>query len=416
MAAFWLQDWVGQRETSFGTQLWWNWELDRDHYPGWDRLVADLGYNGVRTMSYISPLLADPTEKGNVRRNLFEEAKHNGYLVKNRRGEPYMLEQTDFSAALVDLTNPAAREWIKAVIKENLIGSGVSGWMADFGEGLPYDAALYSGVSPETYHNRYPEEWAQVNREAIEEAGLGDEAVFFTRAGFTRSPAYSTLFWLGDQLVSWDRHDGIKTAVVGMLSGGISGYALNHSDIGGYTAIDSSLLKYYRSKELLLRWTELSAFTVVFRTHEGNRPEVNHQFYSDSETLRHFSRFAKVYAAWEPYRTKLVKEAAAIGLPVIRHPFLHYPDDSEVYGLRYQFMVGSEFMVAPVLEPNEDAVELYLPAGRWVHLWSGREYGSLGEGVYETVEAPIGEPAVFYKEGSEAGRRFREELERWGLL
>ncbi|MGH3144793.1 MAG: hypothetical protein ACRDTR_03230 [Rubrobacter sp.] len=28
VAALWLQDWVGQRETSFGTQLWWNWELD----------------------------------------------------------------------------------------------------------------------------------------------------------------------------------------------------------------------------------------------------------------------------------------------------------------------------------------------------------------------------------------------------
>src|SRR5918998_972676 len=33
VAAVWLQDWVGQRKTSFGTQLWWNWELDRNHYP-----------------------------------------------------------------------------------------------------------------------------------------------------------------------------------------------------------------------------------------------------------------------------------------------------------------------------------------------------------------------------------------------
>jgi sulfoquinovosidase len=38
-----------------------------------------------------------------------------------------------------------------------------------------------------------------------------------------------------------------------------------------------------------MRWTELAAFTTVFRTHEGNRPKVNHQIYSDEETLRHFS-------------------------------------------------------------------------------------------------------------------------------
>lgn len=165
-----------------------------------------------------------------------------------------------------------------------------------------------------------------------------------------------------------------------------------------------------------MRWTELAAFTTVFRTHEGNRPEDNHQFYSDEQTLRHFSRFAKVYAAWEPYRKELVEEAAETGLPVIRHPFIHYPDDPEVYGLEYQFMVGSEFMVAPVLDPGVDEVEVYLPAGKWVHVWTGKVYGSPKKGVYETVQAPIGEPAVFYRQGSDAGRRFRDELNERGLL
>jgi alpha-glucosidase len=73
-------------------------------------------------------------------------------------------------------------------------------------------------------------------------------------------------------------------------------------------------------------------------------------------------------------------------------------------------------MVAPVLDPGQDEVEVYLPAGRWGHLWSGREYGSLERGVYETVPAPIGKPAVFYKERSEVGRSMREELQRRGLL
>jgi sulfoquinovosidase len=349
VAALWLQDWVGQRETDFGMQLWWNWE-----------------------------------------------------------GEPYRVKTTDFSAAFVDLTNPEARDWIKDVIKEELIGNGASGWMADFGEGLPYDAVLFSCADPKSYHNRYAEEWAELNREAIQEAGRGEDIVFFNRSGYTRSPRYSTLFWLGDQLVDWDEHDGIKSAVTGLLSSGFSGYTLEHSDIGGYTAIDNFLLKYHRSKELLMRWIELGAFTVVFRTHEGNRPNINHQIYSDPQTRAHFARFAKVYAAWKPYRIELVKEASETGLPVVRHPFVHYPDDSEVLGLEYQFMVGPDLMVAPVLDPNEDTVEIYLPAGRWVHLWSDRKYGSLDKGVYETVRAPIGEPAVFYKESSDVGRWLRK--------
>src|SRR5215213_1737489 len=417
IAALWLQDWVGQRKTCFGTQLWWNWELDRDHYPNWGSLRESLEGKNIRLMTYINPFLCDDAaQEEDHRCNLFEVAASCGYLVKNQDGEPYTITISSFSAALLDLTNPEAWNWIKDIIKGELIGNGASGWMADFGEGLPYDAVLFSGADPKSYHDRYAEEWARVNREAISEAGRGDDIVFFNRSGYTESPCYSTLFWVGDQLVDWDEHDGIKTAVTGLLSSGLSGYSLEHSDIGGYTALDNPLLKYHRSKELLMRWTELAAFTVVFRTHEGNRSGVNHQIYSDGETLRHFVRFAEVYAAWEPYRMKLVEEAAETGLPVVRHSFVHYPDDQEVYGLDYQFMVGPEFMVAPVLDPGEDAVEVYLPAGRWVHLWSVKEYGSAQEGVYETVPAPIGEPAVFYKEGSKAGCSFREELERRGVL
>jgi alpha-glucosidase len=417
VAAFWLQDWVGQRQTSFGTQLWWNWELDHDHYPNWNALREGLQTRGIRVMTYINPFLCDDVpKKENHRRNLFREAVEGGYLVKDQQGEPYRVRISSFSASLVDLTNPEARTWIKGLIKDELIGSGTSGWMADFGEGLPYDAVLFSGADPKAYHDRYAEEWARVNREAIIEAGRDDDIVFFNRSGYTESPRYSTLFWVGDQLVDWDEHDGIKSAVTGLLSSGLSGYSLEHSDIGGYTALDNPLFRYHRSKELLLRWIELGAFTTIFRTHEGNIPEVNHQVYSDEKTLEHFVRFAKIYAAWKPYRMALVREASEKGLPVVRHPFVHYPHDLGVLDLNYQFMVGPEIMVAPVLDPGTDTVEVYLPAGGWVHLWTGTTYGSPGRGVRETIPAPIGEPAVFYKEGSEEGIRFRTELGRQELL
>ena len=51
------QDWVGQRKTSIGWQLWWNWEVDQDHYPGWEKLVDDLKFCGVRTMTYFNPFI-----------------------------------------------------------------------------------------------------------------------------------------------------------------------------------------------------------------------------------------------------------------------------------------------------------------------------------------------------------------------
>ena len=39
ISAFWLQDWIGQRTTLVGKQFWWNWELDNQQYPKWNKLV-----------------------------------------------------------------------------------------------------------------------------------------------------------------------------------------------------------------------------------------------------------------------------------------------------------------------------------------------------------------------------------------
>jgi alpha-glucosidase (family GH31 glycosyl hydrolase) len=416
VAAFWLQDWVGQRTTTFGKQLWWNWELDTGHYPEWHQLVDSLRSEGIRVMTYVNPFLADMEgEKETYRRNLFAEARERGYLVRTPEDTPYLILNTSFSAGLVDLTNPEARRWMKDVLRDEVLAAGASGWMADFGEALPYDARLWDGDARRE-HNAYPEAWARLNRELIEEEGRGEDAVFFMRAGFTRSPGYSTLFWLGDQMVSWDEHDGLKSAVTGLLSGGLSGYSLNHSDIGGYTTIDNPLQNYHRSPELLQRWAELSAFNVVFRTHEGNRPARNAQVYSDEASLAHFARMAKVYRAWSAYRRRLVDEAAEKGYPVARHLFLHYPEDTTARKLRYEeFLVGSELLVAPVLEPGVDTARVYLPAGRWVHVWSDRVYGEASRGTWVTVKAPLGQPAVFHREGSEMGDAFRARLREEGL-
>ncbi|MBZ0252122.1 MAG: alpha-glucosidase, partial [Candidatus Methylomirabilis sp.] len=401
LAAFWLQDWVGRRQTIIGSQLWWNWELDRERYPGWESLVADLGAAGTRVMTYVNPFLVDVSERGTFGRNLFAEARDLGYLATREDGTPYLIPNTSFSAAILDLTNPDAFAWMKDVLRDQVLGAGAYGWMADFGEALPYDAVLASGEPASAFHNRYAEEWARLNREVLEDAGREGDVVFFSRSGYSRSPAYSTLFWLGDQLVTFDGDDGLKSAIKGMLSGGFSGYALNHSDVGGYTTFNILIARYYRSKELLLRWMEHSAFTSVFRTHEGNQPENNVQFYSDEETYDAFAKWAKVFRALAFYRRGLMEEAADKGWPMARHPFLEFPEDPNTLGLLHQYMMGSEFMVAPVADPGAATVSVYLPAGDWVHVWTGEPYASDGETFL--VDAPLGTPAVFYKEGSPAG-------------
>jgi len=416
VAAFWVQDWPGRRVTPVGSQLWWNWKLDTTVYPRWDELVDALQAQHVRMLLYINPFLTNAPGHD----DLFTHADAAGYLVKKQDGTPYLIKNTNFSAGLVDLSNPAARTWMKQTIKDELIGRGrASGWMADFGEALPFDAVLHGGARAEEWHNRYPEAWAQINREAIAEAGRGSDIVFWSRSGFTQSPQYSTLFWLGDQLQTWDGYDGIKTAVVGMLSGGISGFSLLHSDTGGYNAFSVKLLGrtvpiMARSRELLMRWVELSAVTSVLRTHEGLDPSISAQIDSTPDVLAHFARLTRIYRALAFYRKVLVDEAARTGHPVVRALFLHYPNDPVTYTLTQEFMFGSEFIVSPVLNPGQTRVRVYLPAGTWVSIWTGATIGA-SHGLWTETDAPLGKPAVFYRQGSSIGERFVRNLDREGV-
>lgn len=72
---------------------------------------------------------------------------------------------------------------MKDIIESKVIAVGVSGWMADFGESLPMDSSLYlpksSGGTGMPYHNKYPEEWARQNQEAVSEANRTGDIVFF---------------------------------------------------------------------------------------------------------------------------------------------------------------------------------------------------------------------------------------------
>lgn len=397
VTVLWIQDWVGKRKTSFGSQLWWRWKVDEESYPDFKNFCKEMNNEGIQVLGYINSFLANKGE-------MFEEAKKLGYLVKNPKGQDYEIETAGFPAYLIDLSNPEAAQWLKNIIKKNMIQMGLSGWMADFGEFLPFDAKVHSGVPAELYHNEYPVDWARINREAIQESGMEGEIVFFTRAGYSKINKYSTLFWLGDQMVSFGENDGLPSTVTGLLSSGLSGFSINHSDIGGYTTINNIIKDYHRSEELFQRWVEMNAFTPIFRTHEGNRPEKNHQAYSDKETVEFFARFGRIHFAMKNYFQYLVQEAHEKGYPVIRPLYLHNSSDQNTYHIKDQFLVGQDMLVLPVLESGVETVEGYFPTGRWEHLWSNEV---LKGGRRHKVDAPIGKPAVYIKEGGKWSKRIK---------
>lgn len=412
IAGVWNQTWCGVSTTYIGEQVVWNWILDEGADPERCSTSSWLQSHDIRKLCYVNPMFRDTSKLDPApARNLFEEGSRGGYFVKKPDGSDYLLTVTAFQVGLLDLTNPEARRWMKDLLIEEVIQRGdCSGWMADFAEALPFDAVLHDGRPAAAYHNQYPVDWAQLNREAVEEAGKMGEVLTFNRSGYSRTPNYSMMLWQGDQTVAWDKYDGIVSALRGLINGGLSGIALTHSDTGGYTGASRVSVGFRRRPELLRRWTEMNAFTSLLRTHEGNEVAKNAQVYSDVESMKHFARFAAVFKTLSFYRRQLFDEAATRGWPVVRHLMLHYPDDPQSRQVDDQFLLGSEFLVAPVV--CEGCVErsVYFPPGRWVSLWDRRRIHGAAGGSRETVPAPVGEPAVFYRLGSRVGNLAAAEL------
>lgn len=446
---------LGFRSTSTQKRLWWNWEYDREVYPNWPEFVKKMRseYN-VRVLSYVNPFLSDVEGKSpkSWTRNYFKEASEKGYLIKRwvklpketegnsttgnpnstlAEDEPGYRQMIDIvqpiiqdpngewklvdylvssgpsvSAGMIDLANPYAFEWFKQIIKDNMISLGVSGWMADFAEYMPFDGVTYAQMNstkpptenssdfssfqfesdprkdPNSFHNVYPREWARLNKEAVQELMQSrnetSDIVYFMRSAYSDSPKYCDAFWNGDQLHTWDMLDGMESSIYGSLSMSLSGLSFMHSDIGGYTTLNLDprvAIKFgekvtqiripvldrrarfvRQNRELFYRWMENGVFTSIsmFRTHEGSVPDENLQVWTDTDLSDMFGFYTRMYMKLHKYRKVLMEEHMTKGYPVLRPLYLHYPHGNQaaVDMERLEFMYGPLLLVVPVTSPQ----------------------------------------------------------------
>ena len=393
ISGVWSQDWSGENRTVMGKQVWWNWEADEKLYPDLKGAIEKLNARGVRFLGYINPYLVKDS-------HLYTYCKEHGWLIQKADGSVYHIKSTTFDAGMLDLTDPAAVRFVKdELIKKNMLDLGMSGWMADFGEYLPVDAVLHDG-DPKKLHNLWPVLWARVNREAVEEYGAED-VMFFMRSGYLGIQTYAPVLWNGDQHTDTTRDYGMPCVMPASFSLGFSGVPMVHCDIGGFFSFG----KLKRDDELFVRWMEMCAFSLLMRSHESIRPWANSQFDAPAVIL-HTVQLTNLHAALKPYIDRCIEDAGR-GVPALRPDFYEAMD----YGASrdmYSYFLGPDLYVCPVVERQAKTRRVHLPAGDWVHFWTGKPYAG---GQSYTVDAPLGQLPVFYKKDSEYSELFRRAAE-----
>ena len=134
-------------------------------------------------------------------------------------------------------------------------------------------------------------------------------------------------------------------------------------DIGGHHMADRI------DPELYIRWMQFGALSPVMRTHSaksaGLKKEVWNFAPEHADILR--STIRQRYAL-APYIYTMARKAYDEGISLCRPMYYEWPEASEAYAFRNQYLFGDDILVAPVTAPGKEGyatVKVWLPEGKW---------------------------------------------------
>ncbi len=363
---------------------------DKTRFPNPPQMLSDLKKDGFK----IIPII-DPGVKADSNYFAAKEGLEKNLFVKYPDGIPYQGEVWPSWAYFPDFTKKETRDWWGEKLSA-LLNQGVEGFWNDMNEpavwgggNVPdivqyYDNGLIS--NHKKIKNVYALEMARATRDGLKK--FSDQRHFIlSRAGFAGIQRYSAN-WTGDN-VSSDEH--LRLACVMPQNVGLSGQPFIGSDVGGFMGGEPT-------NEMYIRWMQLGAFTPFFRGHSAIDTKAREPF-AFNETVEEFSRQAiqlryKLILFWynEFYNS------AQTGLPIMRSMFVNYQNDENCYSrnAQYQFMIGENLLVAPVVNSTESTKRLYLPEGKWYD-WMNNKIVTGGE--WKIFESPINKIPLYIKEG-----------------
>ncbi|KAL2815274.1 glycosyl hydrolases family 31-domain-containing protein [Aspergillus cavernicola] len=366
---------------------WCDYEFDNDYFPDAKGQLERIKNRGISICVWINPYIAQES-------SIFDEAADKGYLLKRTDGSVWQYDFWQAGMGFVDFTNPDACKWYQDKL-QGLVDMGVDSFKTDFGERIPTgDVVYFDGSSPEKMHNYYAFLYNKVTFEVLTKNFGPHKAALFARsatAGCQRFPVH----WGGDP---YSTFEAMAETLRGGMSLALSGFGYWAHDIGGFEGKpDPALFK---------RWVAFGLFSSHSRLHGSGSFRVPWLIDESGEADKVLKHFVQAKHSLMPYLYTSAIETHQTGIPMLRAPFLEYPNDPIAWQLDMQYFLGDSLLVAPVFNAH-DEVQYYLPKGDWYGILDGKMRSG---GGYVTEEHDFFSLPVLLRPGAAIFRNVGEDL------
>ena len=381
-----------------------DWCFDRTYWPDPKAMVDELHAMGTKVVVSVWPSV----DKKSVN---FGALQDRGLLVRTDHGT----NQTyDFmgDCLTLDAFNPEAREFLWDVCKKNYFDFGIDMFWLDNAEPdynvYDYSNYRYCAGPALKVSNYYPLMYAKAFYDGQRSEGRKD-VVSLVRSAWAGSQKYGVLLWSGDVPSTFE---SFRNQIAAGLNAGIAGMPWWTTDIGGFMNGNVHDPEFV---ELLQRWFQFAVFSPVLRMHGDRDPhdieplakdtdwgggflftgQPNELWSYGSEAFAVMKKFLDLRLSLKPYIRALMQEAHDTGAPVMRTMFYEFPADDTCWRLSDQYMFGSDYLVAPVVNAGCRSRNVYLPEGTWKRLNDGAVFSGKQTIV---CDAPVDVIPVFLKQ------------------
>jgi alpha-glucosidase len=347
--------------------------VDRDRFPHFEKMVADLGQEGFKVIVITDLHIAKLPGAGY---RPYDEGAAGNLFVHNPDGSVYVGTVWPGDSVFPDFTWAPARAWWGTLYRD-FVNAGIAGFWNDMNEPsifetptstMPLDVVhrVDSGgvASHREVHNVFGMQNSRATYEGLLELQRNVRPFVLTRASYAGGQRFAAS-WTGDNSSTWNHH---RISVPTLINLGLSGYPMIGDDIGGF--------KGSPPPDLLTRWFELGAFNPIFRDHTNKgtldqEPWVHGPVH---EAIRR--RYIETRYRLMPYIYTLAEEASRTGVPLMRPLWLEHPEvESHDAGAEDRvFLFGPDLLVEPKLDEMLDPLEPVVPPGVWYDYWKGERW------------------------------------------